>query len=124
MIRRRTTPRPKALWVQTRDAGKPAVKPRRRIRAVSKVQRAKNDVYHAQAAAWLLLRYYCEACCCRSREGRPLEVHHKRGRHAALLTAEAHWMALCRRCHNWIHDNPASARKRGWLAQPGEWGKL
>lgn len=124
MIRRRTTPRPKALWVQTRDAGKPAEKPRRRIRAVSKVQRAKNDVYHAQAAAWLRARYYCEACCRSTEKAGPLEVHHRRGRQAALLTAEEHWMALCRRCHNWIHEHPAKARARGWLAKRGEWGKL
>ncbi|MGH3998063.1 MAG: HNH endonuclease [Pseudonocardiaceae bacterium] len=29
-------------------------------------------------------------------------------------------VALCRRCHSWVHANPAEATRRGWL-QPS-WG--
>ena len=39
------------------------------------------------------------------------DVHHARGRGKNFLVAET-WIATCRHCHRYIHDNPAEARKK------------
>lgn len=62
----------------------------------------------------------CECCC----QPDPLDVHHSRGRRGPLLTATQHWIALCRVCHRFVHDNPSWARAQGLLCKQGEWGKL
>ena len=31
------------------------------------------------------------------------------------------WMAVSRKIHNWIGDNPKEAREKGWLADFGQW---
>jgi hypothetical protein len=130
IMKRRTTPRPKALWVQIRNAGKPApakklfidwsskrhVKQRKRVRQVSAAQRVKWDEYAGAKALFLMGRTRCERCNCVA----VLELHHKRGRVGALLTDHRYFAALCRRCHRWVHENPAEARAAGWLEQ---WGK-
>lgn len=50
-------------------------------------------------------------------------MHHVRGRLGVLLADERYLMAVSFEGHCWIHDHPDEARKRGWLAQPGEWNK-
>lgn len=120
----RKAKRPKALWVQIRDAAGPEQpKARKRIRQVSKIQRARNAAYAVQRDAWLEERLRCDGCRRHASVVGPLELHHKRGRTGALLTDDRHWMAVCSRCHRWIHENPAAAAWRGWLAQRGEWGE-
>lgn len=52
-----------------------------------------------------------------------LDVHHVRGRRGALLCDTRYWLLVCRTCHEYIHSNPDKARARGWLANPGEWGR-
>ena len=54
---------------------------------------------------------------------RVLSIHHKRGRLGKLLTDTRYFMAVCRKCHEWIHNNITESRKRGWIAQRGEWNK-
>ncbi len=67
---------------------------------------------------------HCERC-----EGlfgiKFLDLHHKAGRAGSSpnhegemernLTNKATFMAICRDCHNWIHENPKESRKMGWL---------
>lgn len=43
------------------------------------------------------------------------EVHHKDGREGSLLNQEELWLAVSRRGHEFIHQHPNEARKRGWL---------
>jgi hypothetical protein len=49
------------------------------------------------------------------------EVHHVRGRLGPLLTDRRWWMAVSKAGHRWLHQNPAEARKRGWLCEAGLW---
>ena len=43
------------------------------------------------------------------------EVHHKAGRKGKLLNYVPFWLAVSRKGHNWIHDNPEEAYQRGFL---------
>lgn len=62
-----------------------------------------------------------KTCCDRSGcENRPTEVHHTRGRVGGLMLDRQFWLALCSKCHRWIHDHPAKARAAGLL---GPWGR-
>jgi hypothetical protein len=42
------------------------------------------------------------------------DIHHKQGRTGDLLTDETKWLASCRRCHEWIENNPAEAQEKGF----------
>ena len=115
---KRKTPRPKALWVQIRDAGAVSVPiKRRRIRSTSKAKLKELRKYSALKAKFLAVRERCD--CCHQIFG-PLDVHHMRGRSGSLLCDMRHWAAVCRACHNWIHEHPSAARLEGWI---GPWGK-
>lgn len=46
---------------------------------------------------------------------RATEIHHVRGRIGTMLNDETHWLAVSREGHEWIHQHPSEARKRGWL---------
>lgn len=84
--------------------------------------KAKGSKYVERRNAWLKLsariradRPKCEAqlpgCT-----GRSQEVHHKAGRIGALLLDEAHLMAICHPCHDYIHTrmSRAEAVERGF----------
>ena len=43
------------------------------------------------------------------------EIHHKAGRIGKLLNYVPHWLAVSRKGHEWIHQNPSEAYKRGYL---------
>lgn len=46
-------------------------------------------------------------------EYKHLDQHHKLMRsHGGT---DEHLIGVCRECHNWIHANPAEARKKGYL---------
>ena len=51
------------------------------------------------------------------------EVHHKRGRLGPLLVDKRYWLAVSAQGHRWIHEHPEEARRRGWLAKPGQWNR-
>ena len=50
----------------------------------------------------------------RSSSDRSKDVHHAKGRGKYLLDTTT-WLATCRDCHNWVHDNPAEAMERGFM---------
>ena len=45
------------------------------------------------------------------------DVHHRAGRYGGLLNDTLWWMALCRTCHDWVHDHSREARKLGYLVR-------
>lgn len=141
---RRKKPWPKACWTRLKIGLKPRKRRNKRettanirrvIRRVNRVlSRRTNPVRKVSVKRKAQLEQYsglrewflshierCEAC---HRAGKQLDVHHKRGRSGSLLLRAEYWMAVCRWCHEWIHNCPELARQRGWLAQRGEWGKV
>ena len=49
--------------------------------------------------------------------------HHIRGRSGELLWATEWFLAVSCEGHRWIEDHKEEARKHGWEAQRGDWGK-
>lgn len=91
---------------------------RSRLKPVSKRRSAQNREY-SRIREEFMLRHACEPCpVMREIFGEFFEVtdlHHKAGREGDRLIDVLNWLAVSREGHNWIHSNPAEARKRGWL---------
>ena len=51
---------------------------------------------------------------------RATEIHHVRGRIGRLQCDTRFFMAICRKCHDWIGDNGKKARAIGLLAPAWE----
>lgn len=54
---------------------------------------------------------------------RSTDIHHIRGRAGNLMLDTRFWLAVSRQGHNRIHTEPEWARRHGFLAQQGQWGK-
>ena len=90
---------------------------RRFIRNRALRHRDADREYKNIAAAYLFGHQTCEAC-----NERPADhIHHKRGKVGSLKSNSRFFMALCPKCHRWIHDNIAAARLNGWIADAGDW---
>ena len=48
-------------------------------------------------------------------------VHHSRGRLGSLKEDIRHWIPLCLRCHDWVHNNIGMAREDGYICEKGLW---
>ena len=46
------------------------------------------------------------------------DIHHTRGKHGKFLFDVRFFLGVCRRHHDWIHQNVAEARKKGLI---GPW---
>lgn len=44
-----------------------------------------------------------------------LDLHHKAGRAGDLMHDQDFFAALCRNCHNQVHEYPKESREAGWL---------
>ena len=90
---------------------------RKRIRPVSKRREKLNREYRKLRDEFLRNRH-CE-CCPVARPGEPpamaVDVHHTRGRIGKNLLDVTTWKAVCRKCHNLIHDYPYWARCNGMM---------
>lgn len=112
----------KALWVTAFPMQvKPTLKKKRwKPKTAAQIRQAE---YQRKAKVWKVGRW----CACANRINAKGEficearlhlcedVHHVRGRGKFLLNDERHWLAVCRRAHRWIHDNPLEATARGWM---------
>jgi len=85
-------------------------KKRTRIAQVSDKRKKETTLYLKVRQGYLNRLKNCECC------GAPAtEIHHKSGRENELLFDPLYFMAICRSCHSWIHNNPKEARDRKWL---------
>lgn len=92
-----------------------------RLSAVSKKRAIQLKEYRRLRAPFLDRNRVCEVCNRRKSQ----DVHHARGRIGLDLIDLNGWMAVCRPCHQWLHDNPREAKAKGWLGawQHGELAK-
>jgi hypothetical protein len=58
---------------------------------------------------------FCEARATQNCGFKASEIHHRQGRNGDRLNDTAFFMAVCRSCHNYIHNNPAESYLKGWL---------
>lgn len=76
----------------------------RRKEALKKYRRARDKYFEENPV--------CEFPGCSSRK---IDLHHKRGREGAFLTDKRYFSSLCRKHHDYIHNNPEEARKLGFI---------
>ena len=89
------------------------------IRRVSIKRAAQLKDYAKLRKKFLEENPLCEVC----KDANAIEIHHSAGRTGRLLNDETHFVAVCRSCHNWIHENIQQAREAGWIAQKGGWNR-
>lgn len=92
---------------------------RTRIRSVSKRQSKRNREYLKVRKEFLQHNPKCQAEC----HWPSVEVHHTRGKIGPLLCDTRFFLAVCRRCHDWIGVNIEAARAKGWICAKGLWNK-
>lgn len=83
---------------------------KKRLRRVSKKRAKQLNEYKEIRKEYLLLNSRCERCY-----NQATEIHHKNGRSGKKLNDTNFFMAICRECHTFIHENPKESRQRGWL---------
>jgi hypothetical protein len=95
---------------------------RKPMRRASTKRARELALYRKERDAWLLLNPVCDVCpgIWHGPRHAATQVHHTRGRIGRLLRMQEFWLAVCDRCHAWIHDNPNLARKYGLLAPSSE----
>ena len=87
-------------------------KPRKTgLNPVSAKRKITGRIYARQASAFKKAHPVCQVCYCSP----TADVHHTAGRYGGNYLEESTWLAVCRECHNKIHDNPIRARALGWL---------
>lgn len=84
---------------------------RTRINPVSKKRRVQNNEYLKVRKIYLAEHVKCELC----KRSNSSDIHHKAGRWKARLSDTNNFMALCRECHEHIHNNPGWAYANGYL---------
>jgi hypothetical protein len=92
------------------------------LRKVSTKRARELREYSKKRKAFLAAHPWCEVEIAtgdyKGPKGMPsasVDIHHKAGRTGWRLNDETQWMAVSREAHEFIHQNPAEARKRGWL---------
>jgi len=82
------------------------------LRKVSKKRAKQNREYSKiNRVVYLESHPTCQVCDKRS----ACDIHHKDKRSGDRLNDITMFLAVCRPCHQWIHDYPADARKQGFL---------
>jgi len=80
----------------------------------------RKRLYAKLSVEWLIGK-----SCAKCGSKHNLAVHHKNGRLGALLTYTPLFIALCPKCHDWVHNrNPEGARKLGLLCERGCWNTM
>jgi len=101
---------PKAPWFRAKKAA-PAKIPKR-INPMSARQRERRTVYMKVRKSFLKEHPICQArfvdCT-----GKSTQIHHMYGRHGSNYTDPKTFIAVCMKCHEFIHRNPERAFKAG-----------
>ncbi len=80
------------------------------IKAISDKEKERLKEYRLVRDEFMRLNSKCQICGKES-----TDLHHKAGRIGSNLTDVNTFMALCRKCHREVHDNPKHSRENGWL---------
>lgn len=88
---------------------KKAKKKKKGLRRASKKQSAALATYYVLRTNYLEAHPLCELCPNKSKD-----IHHKAGRGIHLNDVSL-FQALCRPCHDYIHQHPAWARAHHYL---------
>lgn len=94
------------------------IKKHKPIKPMSEKRKAESYIYTKKRKAFLALQenqvcIVSKAVFNETRLAR--EIHHKAGRKGKLLNYVPFWLAVSRKGHNWIHNNPEKAYQLGFL---------
>lgn len=96
---------------QSKTSQKPPVRKRKAIRQVSDKRKKQNAEYSVLRKAFLEEHPVCQVCHSKSSD----QIHHCAGREGEWLTNTEFFLAVCGGCHDFIENNRAEAKIRGWL---------
>lgn len=82
------------------------------IAPVSKKLASRLQVYRIRRDAFMKQNTICQCTGCATPSQ---DLHHMSGRLGNNLIDESTFMAVCRKCHIWIHENPKQARALKYL---------
>ena len=93
--------------IQRRKYIKRSSKP---IRKMGTKRQEQARLYISLRAAFLNATPICQRCG----SAESTDVHHKKGRTGANYLDIFTWAALCRTCHEWVHEHRTAARAEGF----------
>lgn len=102
---------PACALMEKQSKAYPPKKPKR-IAPMSKAMQSRLHIYRIRRDEYMKQNMICEVKGCATPSH---DLHHKSGRIGSNLTDQATFMAVCRKCHNWIHEHPAQAREKQYL---------
>lgn len=100
---------------------------RKPIRKVSKRQQERLKEYRKVREAYLKEHPLCK--CCQvvaawsgvKTVAASEDIHHRFGKAGSLLCDVRGFLGVCRKHHDYIHNNPREAREWGWIAPKFQW---
>ena len=107
----------KICWSsQNKSIKKPTatLNPHSPIKQKSDKQKAIDKAYSLMRIAYMTQNPLCNIKIPAVCTGASCDVHHMSGRGIQTLV-QSTWVATCRECHSWCHNNPAEARILGYL---------
>jgi hypothetical protein len=90
---------------------KPKFKKAKQIAKISTRRKTERQIYSVKRR--MFLEQYPK--CAVYPELDATEIHHKNSTRHGKLLDDSDWLAVSRKGHLWIHDNPESAEEKGWL---------
>ena len=90
-------------------------KARKPIPKMSSRRKVESRIYAKKRRAFLAEHRFCQICQDNGELRNSEDVHHIKARLEGHYLDESTWLAVCRPCHNWIHEFPSAARARGLL---------
>lgn len=87
------------------------LKRKKKLNRVSSKQKSRLERYYPIRNAFMEEYKVCQIC----RNFQATDLHHRKGRRGNLLFDTEWFMALCRTCHDWVHNNIKQAKEMGWL---------
>ena len=88
-----------------------SLKRRTRLRPISTKRAKASRIYLTARSRFLGSHPVCQRCDGR----RSTDIHHTAGRSGSNYQDQTTWLALCRQCHDWIHQHPSQARAKNLL---------
>lgn len=85
--------------------------PVKKISNKSEGQKIRENIYKDLRVIYLNKYQKCEV----NNSHKSTEIHHISGRNGDRLNDVSFFLAVCRDCHIYIHENPKEARAKGWL---------
>lgn len=86
----------------------------KKIKQISDKQKKRLEEYEKARDEYMAAHEVCEVRGCYNLAN---DLHHKAGRVGSLLSDKKYFMAVCRGCHENIHEHPKEAEREGYIVR-------